>query len=104
MPNFTTFYQGVLWEMDACPTFDLLVALELIGWRLSFYLHNPVHRQHEGQVVGWEADGFQDDRYGDDAPGWDAGCTHTGSGGGHSVKEESTMQVELTARPKEVMR
>lgn len=52
----------------------------LIG---GFHSHNPVDSQHEGEVVGGQADGLQDDGDGDDASSWDARCAHARGCGRH---------------------
>lgn len=49
----------------------------------GFYSHDPVDGQHEGQIVGGQADGLQDDGDGDDASRWDARRAHARGRGRH---------------------
>lgn len=57
----------------------------------GFDSHNPVDSQHEGQIVGGQADGLQNDGDGDDASGWDARCTYARGCGGHPRNDVETI-------------
>lgn len=59
-------------------------------------LHNPVHSQHEWQVMGGQTDGLQNDSDGDDPTRWNTCCSHAGSGGCHPARVNKQMSSHLS--------
>lgn len=57
----------------------------------------PVDSNQQADVLGWQADGRQDQQHGYQSGAGNAGSSNTGQGGGHTEEEEGHFSAEATS-------